>query len=188
MQIMNTTSTSKATTAALNPHNKHTSRRNNKHKQQSRRRSSTTSTNSISSVTLPAQQNWEHQKHDLLTKATSARSHHTPDEEKDEPIFNIVYSAPTDMITPPPSPKSCPQAPMTSQAFEANDRILTVKRHGQLKLLMSEYAALQKEGLLFTDHTYNLIFDTYASLRRDGTPLTPMLKSKFFGAKGFYIL
>ncbi|GAN04356.1 conserved hypothetical protein [Mucor ambiguus] len=176
MQIMNTTSTSKATAAALNPHNKHTSRRNNKHRQQSRRRSSAASTNSISSVTLPAQQSWEHQKHDLLTKATSARSHHTPDEEKEEPIFNIVYSAPTDMITPPPSPKSCPQAPMTSQAFEANDRILTVKRHGQLKLLMSEYAALQKEGLLFTDHTYNLIFDTYASLRRDGTPLTPMLK------------
>ncbi|EPB84693.1 hypothetical protein HMPREF1544_08566 [Mucor circinelloides 1006PhL] len=176
MQIMTTTPTSKAATAALHANNKHTSRHNNKHKQQSRRRSSTTSTNSISSVTLPAQQNWEHQKHDLLTKATSARSHHTPDEEKEEPIFDIVYSAPIDMITPPPSPKSYPQAPVTSQAFEANDRILTVKRHGQLKLLMSEYAALQKEGLLFTDHTYNLIFDTYASLRRDGTPLTPMLK------------
>lgn len=183
MQIMTTTPTSKATTATLNNNNnKYTSRRNNKHKQQSRRRSSTTSTSSISSQTLilPVQQNWEHQKHDLFTKATSARSHHTPDEEKEEPIFNVVYSAPTDMITPPPSPKSCPQAPMTSQAFEANDRVLTVKRHGQLKLLMSEYVALQKEGLLFNDHTFNLIFDTYASLRRDGTPLTPMLKSKFF--------
>ncbi|KAI7903314.1 uncharacterized protein BX663DRAFT_508198 [Cokeromyces recurvatus] len=100
----------------------------------------------------------------------------TPEEEKDEPIFNIVYSAPTDIITPPPSPKSSPKLPLASQSFEANDRILTVKRHGQIKLLMAEYAALKKEGLLFTDHTYNLIFETYASLRRDGTPLTPMLK------------
>ncbi|RCH98515.1 hypothetical protein CU098_007515, partial [Rhizopus stolonifer] len=127
-------------------------------------------------LSIPAQQNWEQQKHDLLTKATSARSHHTPDEEKEEPVFDIVYSA-GDMITPPPSPKSSPQVPsITSASFEANDRILTVKRHGQLKLLMSEYAALQKKGLLLTDHTYNLIFDTYASLRRDGTPLAPMLK------------
>ncbi|KAI9486933.1 MAG: hypothetical protein EXX96DRAFT_497137 [Benjaminiella poitrasii] len=100
----------------------------------------------------------------------------TPEEEKDEPIFNIVYSAPTDIITPPPSPKSSSQTPLASQSFEANDRILTVKRHGQLKLLMTEYASLKKEGLLFTDHSYNLIFETYSNLRRDGTPLTPMLK------------
>ncbi|CAO3628317.1 unnamed protein product [Mucor hiemalis] len=99
----------------------------------------------------------------------------SPKEEKDEPIFNIVYSAHNDntmMITPPPSPKSSP----SSACFEANDRILTAKRNGQLKTVMNEYIALQKEGLLFTDHTYNLILDSYASLRSNGTPLTPMMK------------
>lgn len=181
MQIITTTPTSKATTAILT--NKvYTSRRANKTSKQTRRRSSTKTTISSydnpQTLIIPAQQNWEHQKHDLLTKVTSARSHHTPEEEKEEPVFDIVYSAPTDIITPPPSPKSYPQAPMASQSFEANDRILTAKRQGQLKYLMAEYAALNKEGLLFTDHAYNLIFDTYASLRRDGTPLTPMLKSK----------
>jgi hypothetical protein len=176
MQIITTTPTSKATTAILT-NKAYTSRR--KTSKQTRRRSST----KYESLIIPAQQNWEHQKHDLLTKATSARSHHTPEEEKEEPIFNIVYSAPSDMITPPPSPKS---VPLASQSFEANDRILTAKRHGQLKYLMAEYAALNKEGLLFTDHTYNLIFDTYASLRRDGTPLTPMLKSKLFYCKWAY--
>lgn len=102
----------------------------------------------------------------------------SPKEEKDEPIFNIVYSAHNDntmMITPPPSPKSSP----SSACFEANDRILTAKRNGQLKTVMNEYIALQKEGLLFTDHTYNLILDSYASLRSNGTPLTPMMKSKY---------
>ncbi|CEP07215.1 hypothetical protein [Parasitella parasitica] len=180
MQIMTTITTSKATTVALDCNNKYTSRRYNKHKHQTRRRSSTTSTNSISSHSLILSAQQSCQKHDLLTKATSAQSYHTPDEEKEEPIFNIVYSATVvDMITPPPSPKSCPQTPTASQAFQANDRILNARRLGQLKLLMSEYAALQKEGLLFTDHTFNLIFDAYASLRRDGTPLTPMLKSKY---------
>jgi hypothetical protein len=177
MQIITTTPTSKATTAILTNNKTYTSRRANKTNKQTRRRSSTKT--SYESLILPAQQNWEHQKHDLLTKATSARSHHTPEEEKEKLVFNIVYNAPSDMITPPPSPKSFPQAPIVSQSFEANDRILTAKRHGQLKYLMAEYVALYKEGLLFTDHTYNLIFDTYASLRRDGTPLTPMLKSKY---------
>ncbi|KAG2206122.1 hypothetical protein INT47_003771 [Mucor saturninus] len=99
----------------------------------------------------------------------------SPKEERDEPVFNIVYNAQDTMMTPPPSPKS---APLSSSAccFEANDRILTAKRNGQLKSVMNEYMALQKEGLLFTDHTYNLILDSYASLRSNGTPLTPMMK------------
>ncbi|KAI8988623.1 hypothetical protein BDF20DRAFT_814908 [Mycotypha africana] len=107
----------------------------------------------------------------------------TPEDEKNEPIFEIVYNAPTappsDIITPPPSPKSSPRTDgersIVSESFKANDRILTVKRQGQMKLLKLEYAALKREGLLFTEHTYNLIFEAYASLRRDGTPLTPML-------------
>ncbi|KAI8367878.1 hypothetical protein EDC96DRAFT_461662 [Choanephora cucurbitarum] len=157
MQIRTSTSTSRATTAAF------TSRSANKHQTQDKRKTHT----NPEYVSIPSNKKWEN-KHDT--------SHHTPEEEKEEPVFDVVYSA-VDMITPPPSPKSSPQAPaITSASFEANDRILTAKRHGQLKLLMSEYTALQKKGLLLTDHTYNLIFDAYASLRRDGTPLSPMLK------------
>lgn len=44
---------------------------------------------------------------------------------------------------------------------------------------MAEYNALKKEGLMLHDHTYNLVFESYAALRRDGTPLVSMLKSKF---------
>ncbi|KAG2230176.1 hypothetical protein BDF21DRAFT_258237 [Thamnidium elegans] len=156
MQIINTTPTAKA---MLN--NKIITSRNNKallitSNISSRRRSSTSS-------------------HGSYYKKKMTRPD-SPREEKDEPVFNIVYSAPnsdTMMITPPPSPKT---APITSACFEANDRILTAKRNGQLKSVMNEYMALQKEGLLFTDHTYNLILDSYASLRSNGTPLTPMMK------------
>lgn len=90
-------------------------------------------------------------------------------------VLEIVYSAPSDIITPPPSPKSSPSA----ASFTANDRILTARRHGQLKYLMAEYSLLKKEGLMLHDHTYNLVFESYANLRRDGTPLAPMLKSKY---------
>lgn len=160
MQIINTTPTAKA---MLN--NKIITSRNSKallitSNISSRRRSSTSS-------------------HGSYYKKKMNRPD-SPREEKDEPVFNIVYSAPhsdTMMITPPPSPKT---APISSACFEANDRILTAKRNGQLKSVMNEYIALQKEGLLFTDHTYNLILDSYASLRSNGTPLTPMMKSKFF--------
>lgn len=158
MQIINSTSTLKATTA---------------YKQQTRRRSSTKTYNHSQPISIPSQQ---------LKFTETALS---PEDEKNEPIFDIVYSATTQLITPPPSPKS---SPLVSQSFEANDRVLSAKRQGQLKTLMSEYTALKKEGLLFTDHTYNLIFDSYASLRRDGTPLTPMLKSKYLIGRVYQIL
>lgn len=160
MQIINTTPTSKPMFT-----NKIITSRNSKallitSNTSTRRRSSTSSHGS-------------YQKKKTIIRPDS------PKEERDEPVFNIVYSATqsdTMMITPPPSPKS---APLISTCFEANDRILTAKRNGQLKSVMNEYMALQKEGLLFTDHTYNLILDSYASLRSNGTPLTPMMKSKY---------
>jgi hypothetical protein len=159
MQIINTTPTSKAMLT-----NKIITSRNSKallitSNTSTRRRSSTSSRGS-------------YQKKKIIRPDS-------PKEERDELVFNIVYNASqtdTMMITPPPSPKS---APLISACFEANDRILTAKRNGQLKCVMNEYIALQKEGLLFTDHTYNLILDSYASLRSNGTPLTPMMKSKF---------
>lgn len=116
------------------------------------------------------------QRRHLSNKDSKVSQQHLKQEREDESIFKIVYSATTQLITPPPSPKS---HTLVSQSFEANDRVLSAKRQGQLKTLLSEYTALKKEGLLFTDHTYNLIFDAYAALRRDGTPLTTMLKSKY---------
>lgn len=180
MQIITSTLTSKATAATLigNKHNTKTVLINNRQ----RRRSSgydkkvhyetMTIHNTSKGSTAPAQQ----KPH---MKANTARTQHIRNKE-DETIFDITYSTTTEMITPPPSPKSVPSAPLMSQSFEANDRILTAKRQGQLRALMAEYTALKKEGLLFTDHTYNLIFDTFTSLRRDGTPLIPMMKSKFY--------
>ncbi|KAI8878237.1 hypothetical protein K501DRAFT_228787 [Backusella circina FSU 941] len=90
------------------------------------------------------------------------------DDESDQD----VYTNTVDMITPPPSPKSSP----FMISFEANERLLTAKRNGQLKPLMSEYNALKKQGLLLTDHTFNLFFDAYSNIRRDGAPLAPMMK------------
>jgi hypothetical protein len=111
-----------------------------------------------------------------LSEKSNTTPNHSSDEEEED-----VCQAPTDMITPPPSPKSIPV--LVSASFEANERLLTAKRHGQLKFLMSEYAALRRGGHLFTDHTFNLFFDSYINLRRDGTPLTPMMKGKNFFRK-----
>ena len=90
------------------------------------------------------------------------------DDESDQD----VYTSTVDMITPPPSPKSSP----IMITFEANERLLNAKRNGQLKPLMSEYNALKRQGLLLTDHTFNLFFDAYSNIRRDGAPLTSMMK------------
>ncbi|ORE01182.1 hypothetical protein BCV72DRAFT_322744 [Rhizopus microsporus var. microsporus] len=146
MQIMATTPIAKVTTASLSQFNKHTksshTRRN--HKTVSPSSSRRSSSDTVSSTS----------------------------KSKTDDVFEIVYAAPSDMITPPPSPKSSPSA----ASFAANDRILTARRQGHLKYLMAEYNALKKEGLMLHDHTYNLVFESYAALRRDGTPLISMLK------------
>ncbi|CAO3588935.1 unnamed protein product [Absidia cylindrospora] len=77
------------------------------------------------------------------------------------------------MPTPPLSPslESCSVA-----SLEANARILAVKRDGNLKAVMMEFTAMKKQGLPLTHHTYNLVLDAYATLRREGSPLAPMLR------------
>ncbi|KAF7727176.1 hypothetical protein EC973_007951 [Apophysomyces ossiformis] len=83
-----------------------------------------------------------------------------------------------DLPTPPPSPNISSQKPSTSSpnTIDKNHRILSAKRDGNLKLVMQEFAALKKQGLGLTNHTYNLVLDAHATLRREGTPLTNMLK------------
>ncbi|KAI8370479.1 uncharacterized protein BYT42DRAFT_582581 [Radiomyces spectabilis] len=83
------------------------------------------------------------------------------------------------LITPPPSPRASPQSSAQSPSvasFSANDRILSCRRDGNLKAVMAEFFNLKKEGTVLTDHLYNLVLDSYANLRREGTPLSPMIK------------
>ncbi|CEI86235.1 hypothetical protein RMCBS344292_00678 [Rhizopus microsporus] len=133
MQIMATTPITKVTTASLSQFNKHTksshTRRNHK-------------TVSLSS-----------------SRRSSSDTVSSTSKSKTNDVFEIVYAAPSDMITPPPSPKSSPSA----ASFAANDRILTARRQGHLKYLMAEYNALKKEGLMLHDHTYNLVFESYTA-------------------------
>ncbi|EIE77617.1 hypothetical protein G6F46_000557 [Rhizopus delemar] len=145
MQIMTATPTSKATASLIQ-------NKNNKSSAYNRRNHKANATHSHS------------------RRHSTNKTYHTLSDNED--VLEIVYSAPSDIITPPPSPKSSPSA----ASFTANDRILTARRHGQLKYLMAEYNSLKKEGLMLHDHTYNLVFESYANLRRDGTPLAPMLK------------
>ncbi|KAI9281175.1 hypothetical protein BY458DRAFT_499803 [Sporodiniella umbellata] len=145
MQILSATPTSRATAALIQ-------NKNNKTSSYTRRNRKST----VSSTHSP--------------RSPKAKTHNNLSDN--EEMLEIVYSAPSDIITPPPSPKSSPSA----ATFTANDRILTARRNGQLKYLMNEYSSLKKEGLMIHDHTYNLVFESYANLRRDGTPLAPMLK------------
>ncbi|ORZ07822.1 hypothetical protein BCR42DRAFT_148506 [Absidia repens] len=41
---------------------------------------------------------------------------------------------------------------------------------------MMEFVTMKKQGLPLTHHTYNLVLDAYATLRREGSPLAPMLR------------
>lgn len=87
--------------------------------------------------------------------------------------------------TPPSSPEVVSRAPMqytnrkkTSSTYEYNNRILAAKRNGNIRLVMSEYMSMKKNSVQMTHHTYNLVLEAHAILRREGTPLTTMMKSK----------
>ncbi|GAA5810363.1 hypothetical protein MFLAVUS_003784 [Mucor flavus] len=85
--------------------------------------------------------------------------------------------------TPPSSPEVVSRAPMqytnrkkTSSTYEYNNRILAAKRNGNIRLVMSEYMSMKKNSVQMTHHTYNLVLEAHAILRREGTPLTTMMK------------
>ncbi|ORY92296.1 hypothetical protein BCR43DRAFT_527553 [Syncephalastrum racemosum] len=78
-----------------------------------------------------------------------------------------------DLPTPPPSPGGSERC--LTAVHEANGRILAAKRAGNLKAVMVEFASMKKQNLPLTHHTYNLVLDAHASLRREGTPLTSVL-------------
>ncbi|KAI8138437.1 hypothetical protein BJV82DRAFT_523351 [Fennellomyces sp. T-0311] len=85
------------------------------------------------------------------------------------------HEKPNDLPTPPPSPIGSPQHSM-SATLEANARILAAKRDGNLKAVMAEFGSMKKQKIPLTHHTYNLVLDAHANLRREGTPLTNIIK------------
>ncbi|KAK4514647.1 uncharacterized protein ATC70_002248 [Mucor velutinosus] len=96
------------------------------------------------------------------------------------------------LLTPPSSPEATPRTSGPNQSntitntpyhkkkisstYEYNNRILTAKRNGNIRVVMSEFISMKKNSVQMTHHTYNLVLEAHAILRREGTPLTAMLK------------
>jgi hypothetical protein len=91
------------------------------------------------------------------------------------------------LLTPPSSPEAIPRVPghnqphkkKTSSTYEYNNRILAAKRNGNIRVVMNEFMSMKKNSVQMTHHTYNLVLESHAILRREGTPLTTMLKSNY---------
>ena len=94
------------------------------------------------------------------------------------------------LLTPPSSPEALtststitPQytnnKKKVSSTYEYNNRILAAKRNGNIRVVMNEFVSMKKNSVQMTHHTYNLVLESHAILRREGTPLSTMLKSKY---------
>lgn len=94
------------------------------------------------------------------------------------------------LLTPPSSPEATPRTPTqqyttttnnskkkVSSTYEYNNRILAAKRNGNIRVVMNEFISMKKNSVQMTHHTYNLVLESHAILRREGTPLTTMMKS-----------
>ncbi|KAL0074758.1 hypothetical protein F4703DRAFT_1906614 [Phycomyces blakesleeanus] len=83
--------------------------------------------------------------------------------------------APSDLITPPPSPRQSPRKEdLNVSSLNTEVRFMEAKRSKNIKNLMAEYTSLKKQGVALGLESYNLFFEIYLNLRREGTPLTPM--------------
>ncbi|RUP50437.1 hypothetical protein BC936DRAFT_139064 [Jimgerdemannia flammicorona] len=58
---------------------------------------------------------------------------------------------------------------------EFNNIILSQKRSYDLRGVVSTFESMKQQGVVPSQHTYNLVLDAYASLRKDGTPLVNLL-------------
>ncbi|KAI7853576.1 hypothetical protein BDC45DRAFT_442055 [Circinella umbellata] len=110
----------------------------------------------------------------MLTKATSARAHHTSTTlmDKEENLHPMEALLPT----PPPSPLTVPQHLTSSdEARVAEERLLAAKREGNLKSVMSEFSSIKRQGYILSEQAYAIMLESHACLRREGSPLTQML-------------
>ncbi|KAI8379118.1 uncharacterized protein BYT42DRAFT_496477 [Radiomyces spectabilis] len=108
----------------------------------------------------------------------SPQSSETDSKPSQSTIFETTAS---DIPTPPLSPVTVPEeVPSFTKpdpaSLEANSRILNAKRDNNLKAVMTEFGTMKKRRIPLTYHTYNLVLDSQCTLRREGTPLTQLLK------------
>ena len=61
---------------------------------------------------------------------------------------------------------------------EGNASILAAKREGNLKAVMSLFLSMKRQGDILTYHTYNMVLDAQASLRREGSPIAGLLEGE----------
>ncbi|KAI8330031.1 hypothetical protein BD560DRAFT_485483 [Blakeslea trispora] len=87
------------------------------------------------------------------------------------------------LLTPPNSPIASSVSSAkhynkkkNSPTYECNHRILAAKRNGNLRMVMNEFMSMKKNKIQLTHHTFNLVLEAHILLRREGTPLTQMLK------------
>ncbi|KAI7888565.1 uncharacterized protein EV154DRAFT_604751 [Mucor mucedo] len=125
------------------------------------------------------------------------KPHNKPNTNKNKhrsskPTLSTSSTSNEDKIfpTPPNSPEATPQQYTTtttttnnnsnkkkvSSTYEYNNRILAAKRNGNIRVVMNEFISMKKNSVQMTHHTYNLVLESHAILRREGTPLTTMMK------------
>ena len=110
--------------------------------------------------------------------SSSIQQHDTTDDVNQQQHSSDDVSV--DLPTPPPSPVGAPQHLSSfSRSAEYNSRILTAKRSGNLRAVMIELGSMKKQRIPLTHHTYNVVLDAHATLRREGTPLNHILKRKY---------
>ncbi|CAM0137108.1 hypothetical protein VKS41_008272 [Umbelopsis sp. WA50703] len=59
---------------------------------------------------------------------------------------------------------------------EGNAAILAAKREGNLKAVMTHFFTMKRQGAALTHHTYNMVLDAHATLRREGSPIAGLLE------------
>lgn len=113
------------------------------------------------------------------SSSSSTQQHDTNDDVNQQQHASDDVSV--DLPTPPPSPVGAPQhlSPSFSRSSEYNARILAAKRSGNLRAVMIQLGSMKKQRIPLTHHTYNVVLDAQATLRREGTPLNQILKRKY---------
>ncbi|ORX55766.1 TPR-like protein, partial [Hesseltinella vesiculosa] len=69
-----------------------------------------------------------------------------------------------------------PTSPLHTPCLEANTRLLSAKKSANLKSVLLEFASIKKHGLPLNHQTYNIVLEAIATFRREGSPLTCMLR------------
>lgn len=66
----------------------------------------------------------------------------------------------------------------SASTSEGNAAILAAKREGSLKAVMTHFFTMKRQGAALTHHTYNMVLDAHATLRREGSSIAGLLEGK----------